>query len=318
MAYVGELPWHGLGQRVPASVSAEEMIDAANLDWEVRKVRAPGARLIDDNPPTYDRYMIVREPVGQETEDVVLAIVGKRYELLQNREAFSFFAPFIENEWAEFHTAGALGRGERIWVLARFAGDIVIDDDRIERYLLLSSSHDGSAAVSIRFTPIRVVCQNTLNLALRDGSGALSVKHTKNMTANLARAEAEKMKCVIDKVFADAESLFGRMALHRMGANDTDYFLELLFPRTELQKKKRAEPQRWKRIKAIMEDPTITPSKTKDTLWGLYNAIVRDEDYRQSRAEATDSRLDRIWFGSGNDLKLKTLRAAQQRMGIAA
>jgi hypothetical protein len=138
------------------------------------------------------------------------------------------------------------------------------------------------------------------------------------MAVRLAEAEVEQMKRVIDKVFADAESLFGRMALYRMRANDTEHFLDLLFPRTELQKKERAEPERWKRIKAILEDPTITPLKTKDTLWGLYNAIIRDEDYRQSRAEANDSRLDRIWFGSGNDLKLKTLRAAQQRMGIAA
>ncbi|MFZ0150418.1 MAG: DUF932 domain-containing protein [Xanthobacteraceae bacterium] len=318
MAYVGELPWHGLGKRVPASVSAEEMIDAANLDWEVRKVRASGARVVGDNPLTYDRYMIVREPVGEETEDVVLAIVRK-YELLQNREAFSFFDPFIENKWAEFHTAGALGRGERIWVLTRFIGDMVIaGDDRIERYLLLSNSHDGSAAVSIRFTPVRVVCQNTLNLALESRSGALSVKHTENMPERLARAQAEQMKRVIDKVFADAETLFGRMALYRIRANDTERFLELLFPRTELQKKERVEPQRWKRITTILEDPTITPSKTKDTLWALYNAIVRDEDYRQSGAEASDSRLNRIWFGSGNNLKLKTLRAAQQWMGIAA
>jgi phage/plasmid-like protein (TIGR03299 family) len=319
MAYVGELPWHGLGQRVPADVNAAAMIAAANLNWQVCKRPAPGARQINADPPIYDRYLIVRERVGEETEDVALALVGKGYEPLQNSDAFSFFAPFIESKWAKFHTAGALRRGERVWVLARLSGDIAIaGDDVIERFLLLSNSHDGSGAVTIRFTPIRVVCQNTLSLAVKSGSGVISVRHTKHIAANLAKAQAEEMKRIIDKVFADAEQLFGRMALHRMGAKDSDGFLELLFPRTENQKEKGKEPERWERIKEILEDGRFTPLKTRGTLWALYNAIIRDEDYRKSRTEAADGRLDRVWFGSGNDLKLKALQAARQQMRRAA
>src|SRR5689334_13686469 len=119
MAYVGEQPWHGLGQRVPPNVGAATMIQAAKLNWQVHKQPAPGARLIDDHQSVYDRYLILRDPVDQEIDKVALALVRKGYQPLQNIEAFEFFAPFIENKWAEFHAAGALHRGERIWVLAR-------------------------------------------------------------------------------------------------------------------------------------------------------------------------------------------------------
>ncbi len=115
---------------------------------------------------------------------------------------------------------------------------------------------------------------------------------------------------------ADAESLFGRMVLHKMRATETEQFLEILFPRTELQKKKGVEPQRWMRIKAILQNEQITPPKTKGTLWALYNAIARDEDYRESRAEAPDRRLDRVWFGSGNDLTLQVLKLAETLVNI--
>jgi phage/plasmid-like protein (TIGR03299 family) len=319
MAYVGEQPWHRLGRRVPAHVTAAEMIKAANLDWQVRKKPAPGARKIKDEPVTYDRYLIVRDAVDPGTEGVALAFVSSRYEPLQNEEAFSFFAPFIENKWAQFHTAGALNQGQRIWVLARITGDILIGKtDVIERFLLLSNSHNGSGAVTIRFTPIRVVCQNTLNLAAKGGSGVISVPHTKNIAKHLAKAQAQEMKHIIDHVFDDAQQLFGQMALHRMQAKDTDYFLELLFPRTEGQRKNGKVPARWKRVKAILGDEKVTPPETKETLWAIYNAIVRDEDYRQAKSEAPDSRLDRVWFGRGNELKLRALEAARQQVRLAA
>lgn len=319
MAYVGEEPWHGLGRRVPAHVGAADMIEAANLNWRVHKEAAPGARQIKDDPPVHDRYLILRDPVGDETTKVALALVGRGYQPLQNSEAFEFFGPFVENKWAEFHTAGALRQGERVWVLARLHGDLIVaDDDVVQRFLLLSNSHDGSGAVTIRFTPIRVVCQNTLNLAMRGGSGVISVRHTKHIAKHLEQAQAEQMRRVIDKVFADAEQLFGRMVLYKMKAEDTDRFLELVLPRTQRQRQRGEESDRWKRVKGILQDERVTPPKTRHTLWALYNAIVRDEDYRTPKTEGLDGRLDRVWFGSGNDLKLRALRAARQQTRIAA
>ncbi len=318
MAFVGETPWHRLGTAVESHVRAEQMMCAANLDWQVQKEPAPGARLLAPRR-IHDRYIVLRDPVGDETEAVALAIVSKEYEPLQNVDAFTFFEPFIDNGWAEFHTAGALGNGERVWALARLSEHMVIHgDDPIDRFLLLSNSHDGSSAVTVRFTPVRVVCQNTLSLAQADGTGVVSVRHTRNIRHNLKKAQAQALKRLSDAVFAEAESLFARMAERGMAPAAVDGYLETLFPRTRRQKTQGLEPTRWGRVKQILDDETVTPSATRETLWALYNAVVRDEDYRRTREMTRDARLERVWFGRGYDLKRKALETARAQLASAA
>ena len=319
MAFVGEVPWHGLGEAVASTVTANEMCRAAGLDWKVWREPAPGARVVDEGHRLHDRYLIMREPVGDEDEAVALGMVGSAYKPLQNTEAFEFFEPIIEGNYARFHTAGALGNGERIWVLVKLNDRIVIEkDDIVDRYLLLSNSHDGTGSVSIRFTPIRVVCQNTLNFALKGGSGAISVRHTRNIARHLAAAQAAELKRLIEKAFTEAEMLFGKMALMSLDAQRTNEILELMFPRTERQQRNGLEPERWHRIKHVLEDTSVTPPRTKSTLWALYNAITREEDYRMSREASPESRLERVWFGSGHDLKIRALTICRQEVHEAA
>ncbi len=319
MAFVGEAPWHGLGEAVAETATANEMCRAAGLDWEVTKEPAPGARIVNGKRGTHDRYLIMRNPVGKEQGAVALGMVRSGYEPLQNAEAFKFFEPFIDGNYAQFHTAGALGNGERVWVMIRLKDQLVIGKgDVIDRYLLLSNSHDGSGSVSIRFTPIRVVCQNTLNFAMKGGSGAISVRHTRNITRHLATAQAEEIKRIIEKAFKQAKTLFGRMALKSLTADRTDEILELLFPSTKRQKKHGLEPERWGRIRHILDDADLTPPETKNTLWALYNAITRDEDYRESREASCEARLERVWFGSGHDLKIKALIVCREHLRDAA
>ena len=319
MAFVGETPWHRLGTEIPPDVTAAQMISAANLDWEVQKEPAPGARMIGSEKKHYDRYVMLRDPVGEETEAVALAIVGKGYEPLQNIDAFKFFEPFVEDKWAIFHTAGALGNGERVWVLARLNEQIIVgENDAIDRYLLLSNSHDGSGAVTIRFTPIRVVCQNTLNYAKKGGKGIIAVRHTRHIRKNLAKAQAKELKRVVHTVFQEAETLFGSMAMREIRAEDVDRYLDVLFPRTKRQKARNGQPERWFRIKDILDDEAVTPRETRGTLWALYNAVVRDEDFRATREATADARLERVWFGRGQNLKLKALALARRQLQAAA
>jgi phage/plasmid-like protein (TIGR03299 family) len=159
MAYVGEEPWHRLGKRVPANVTAHEMIKAAGLDWLVEKRPArgasvtwarkpahlkPGADIPPDAEVRYNRYELVRPPHDGQPNETVLGIVSDRYEPLQNRNAFGFFDPIVDQERAFFETAGALGDGERIWVMARMPNDIeVVRGDTCQKYLLLSNTHTG-------------------------------------------------------------------------------------------------------------------------------------------------------------------------------
>ena len=316
MAYVGKPPWHGLGEEVPEGADAKKMCSAAGLDWRVTKEPVPGARIINRKTKAYDRYLVARDPVGDEKSPVAFGLVTRRYELLQNTEAFAFFEPFIESRFASFHTAGALGNGERVWVLAKLNGDMTIaPGDDVQRFLLLSNSHDGSAALTIRFTPIRVVCKNTLNLAMKRKSGVISIRHTKNLSTNLTKAQAQELTRVIEKVYAAAQALFRKMAERNLVGEEPALLLEAVFPKQA----KGEEPERWSRIRQILADSNATLRDTKDTLWGFYNAIVRDEDYRETRGQVTaEARLSRVWFGSGSDLKLKALDVCRDFLKKAA
>ena len=166
MFYINEVPWHGLGTRLDKPATAHEAITAARLDWKVVKLPLfAGSKRI----PVTDRFAVVRRTgdLIQHT-DPVLGVVSHEYTPLQNQQAFQFFDPIVGQNAAIYHTAGALGKGERVWILAQLPGHIrVAGDDITEKYLLLSNSHDGKSSVTIKFTPVRVVCQNTLTLALK-------------------------------------------------------------------------------------------------------------------------------------------------------
>jgi phage/plasmid-like protein (TIGR03299 family) len=318
MAWVGEAPWHGLGKRVPPNVDAEQMIKAASLDWKVTKQPASGARL-DKKRGIYDRYLLARDPFGDETAPVALGMVKAGYEVLQNVEAFRFFQPFIDKGHARFESAGALGNGERVWVLAKLVESIsVTKSDLVERFLLLSSSHDGRGAVSIRFTPIRVVCQNTLNWAMEGGKAAVAVRHTKNISSNLIREQADKLQMLTEKVYADASVLFHRMAARRIDQPTMSRYLNAVFPRTKRQQRAGEIPVRWSRIEYILNDESVTPTDTHGTLWSLYNAVTRDEDYRVTTEASQSARLERVWFGRGERMKLKALAEARQLLAASA
>ncbi|MCY4399350.1 MAG: DUF932 domain-containing protein [Gemmatimonadetes bacterium] len=313
IAFVEHAPWHGLGTEAPRGVRSDEMIVKAGLQWPVWKQPAPGA-WFDEGTGAYDRYLVMRPALDEELEPTMLGFVGQSYEPLQNVAAFRFFDPFLDRGWATLETAGALGKGERVWVLARLEGQMHVGgrDDTVDRFLLLSNSHDGSSGVTVRFTAVRVVCQNTLNLALTRGKQVVSVWHTANLHRNLRREQAEKLKVVADRVFAEGQHLFDRMAECPMRESDTAWYLERMFPRTERQTTRRLEPLRWTRVRAILKDETVTPLPTRHTLWGLYNAVVRDEDYRSTTEATPSTRLSRVWFGRGSDLKLKALGLARR------
>lgn len=312
MAYVGDVPWHGLGSKVSPTIDALGMIREAGLDWRVWKQPAPGARLVPRGQAIYDKYLVMRDPTPEEAVPVALGFVGSGYQELQNHDAFRFFEPFIDEGYAQFHTAGALDNGQRVWVMAKLKEQIIVGgNDAIDRYLLLSNSHDGSSAVSVSFTPVRVVCQNTLNLARKDRKSAIAIPHTRNLARGMAKAQAEQLKTLFDQVFSRAGDLFGQLAAFQIEGK-TDSFLERLFPRTERQIKDKLEPERWTRIKSVLDDPRVTPTESRNTLWALYNAVVHEEDYRASREAGPEARLSRIWFGSGQALKIKALEEAEK------
>src|ERR1700733_3004849 len=182
LMYVKEKPWHGLGTRLEKAATSTEAIKAAGLDWQVEK---QPVFLKNGINAISRRHAVVRRDNGHP-----LGIVGERYVPLQNNDAFRFFDAVVGLKEAVYHTAGALGQGEIIWILAKLNGVIrVVGDDITEKYLQLTNRHDGGGSVQILWTPIRVVCQNTLNIALQESQSSLhtSLRHTLNIGSESSR-----------------------------------------------------------------------------------------------------------------------------------
>jgi phage/plasmid-like protein (TIGR03299 family) len=184
-----EVAWHGLGQVVEEAQNSEEAIKLAGLDYDVTKV--PVFANFRDLPQTLDangkpiKGAIVPDyyaTVRNDTKDI-LGLVGNRYEVVQNQQAFDFIDGIVGSKEAIFETAGALGKGEKVFVTAVLPDTIRIKqtDDIIKKYLMFYASHDGSSPVIAGFTPVRIVCNNTLNMALKDIQNKVSIRHTKSV-----------------------------------------------------------------------------------------------------------------------------------------
>lgn len=181
---VKEKAWHNLGVVLDKCPTSAEAIRHAGLDYEVLKV--PVFCTPENKQPVViaDKYATYRKDNGS-----VLGIVGDRYTIIQNRDAFTFFDEIVGEGAAIYETAGCLGNGEVIFITAKLPDYIKVgNNDLIEQYLFLTSSHDGSGAIQVAFTPIRIVCNNTLNFALQNCTNKLTIRHTESAKARLAQA----------------------------------------------------------------------------------------------------------------------------------
>jgi hypothetical protein len=168
----------------------------------------------------------------------------------------------------------------------------------------------GVGAVSMRFTPIRVVCQNTLNLASKGGENVANVRHSRNIRDRMNDEQVSILLKLIGETFEPAQKYFRAMALKKVSDDQKKVFLSSLFPLTDNQKKLKKLPCRWHMVEKALVGDHISPISTGDTLWGLYNAVTRVEDYRETREGGKDSHLTRVWFGPRADLKVKALKEA--------
>src|SRR5215203_6173963 len=179
---VNEKPWHGLGQIVADYPTSSEAIKFAGLDYTVEKRKlftldsqnncgSPDTDIIIPEIQVPNYFATVRTD-----NETVLGVVGKDYEIVQNRDAFSLFDSIVGGEGIQYETAGALGKGERIFITAKLPDYIKVGkDDLIEQYLFLTTSHDGFGSITAAFTPIRIVCNNTLNAAMRNHSNKIKI-----------------------------------------------------------------------------------------------------------------------------------------------
>ena len=195
MAYAGEVPWHGLGRHVEADMSPEEMLEAAELNWTVSKrplytINKPNVwNIIDPTGeasflPVENQHVVMRD-----SDNTVLSVAGNDYTPFQNHDVMGFFKKFTEAGSMTMETAGSLRDGKDIWGLAKLKSKtILVGDDEINGYLLLNNSHEVGKAMTMMFTPIRVVCNNTLTLALQQGGTRFRVLHVQMFDEEIVAA----------------------------------------------------------------------------------------------------------------------------------
>ena len=322
MFYYGEKPWHGLGVELNAPATSKEAIQAARLDYEVRKTERT---LIgcDTNTgkqfPVFDQYATYRADTFQS-----LGAVGKGYKVIQNVECFDFFDSVIGEGKAVYHTAGALGKGERIWVLAKLPKTMIIGkEDEVEKYLLLTNSHDGKSSLTMYFTPVRVVCQNTLNVSMKDAKEGIRIRHSGNIKVKVE--EAQRVLGIATMFYSDFEQISNKFASMKLNKTQAEsYFTDLLF--TEKQKENPHEHTRLSNqrdeLLGLFEHGAGNEIKDiRHSLWTAYNAVTEYADHKKVvKREADDRtlRLNSIWFGSAALFKKKAYARALDIAGIKA
>jgi len=307
MMYVGEVPWHGTGTKMAAPATAREAIEAAHLDYEVSLADLATTNGI----PVDNRKAVVRTDT-----DEVLGVVGNSYVPVQNREAFAFLDSIVADGSLRYHTAGALRKGEKIWLLAKLPGQIRIrfSEDVSEKYLLLSNSHDGSSALRVFFTSIRVVCANTLAMADREGRGdGISIRHQGNLPSKIR--QAREVLGIAARYFDDLEGQFDLLARHYPSYAQVSGYFKALYPDPEEGNPARSQNVRDELFRLFESGKGQDIPEIRSTTWAAFNAVTEYVDhFRPTRArtefDRAANRLESAWFGSGSRLKQQAFRLA--------
>ena len=331
MIFTGAKPWHGLGVHFNAPPSIDEIKCHESLNWQVL---TEGVQLADGTP--LPASAIVRSDTR-----TILGVVGPQWTPLQNADAIEWFRPFVDSGVATIETAGCLFGGKKVWVLAKCANKAeVVPGDPVESYILLSNAHDGTMSLALGFTPVRVVCNNTLRAAHghRD-SRLLSLRHTKGIHAamDVVRSTMDTVQQTFEatieqyRVLANAtcsqtnlEKLVKLVFAPRKMRQIRDEAVEAAGLPEGLEEFVRADPTASEDVAKRVIAQVVplfdtgrgnTMKGVRGTMWAAYNAVT--EFISHERGNSDETRLDSQWFGSGAALNQRALDAAVQ-MSVAA
>ena len=287
MMYVREKPWHGLGTRVEEAPTSSDALRMAGLDWNVvqRNIQVCGGAKIQNYKANI-----------RDSDGAVLGVVSDRYKIVQNAEAFEFTDSLIGGD-VHYETAGSLNGGRKIWLLAKLPETEIVGD-KTEPYLCFSNTHDGSGAIRVCMTPIRVVCNNTLNLALGTAKRAWSVRHTGDMQSKMheARVCLEMADAYMDELGQTAD----RLANTTVTRDKLMGILDEMFPITEDSTDR--ERQNIQKLKDEYMVCYFAPDvlKFRGTAWGAVNAMsdmISHNAPRRKTANYRENNWGRIMDG---------------------
>jgi phage/plasmid-like protein (TIGR03299 family) len=309
MAYVGQTPWHGLGHQLPAQQPIEVWAQQAGMDWEIRETPV---RFITGTAGTLgaiesfpDNKVLFRSDTN-----APLSVVSQRYQVVQPREILEFYRDLTEISGFELETAGILKGGRKFWALARTGQSTALNGKDVSLgYVLLATACDGTLATTAQFTSIRVVCNNTLTIALGRHDGAVKVPHS-------TRFEAEAVKKQLGISVSGWKDFMDRMKAlseRKMKNAEVQRFFLQVFTDTGSNIRPAGTTNESAMAKALSlyegRGRGAELASAKGTAYGLLNAVTEFVDHER-RARSTDYRLDSAWFGQGATLKQKALDQA--------
>ena len=318
MAYVGDVPWHGLGEKLPEGQSIEEWVRAARLAWKIQMLP------VQYNFQGRERVMPERFVLARDDSGAPLSVVSGDYQVVQPSEVLEFYRDLVAERHYILETAGALDGGRKVWALARtglvakVAGNAA---DELGAYVLLATSCDKSLATTATFTSIRVVCQNTLAFAISDMKSSrrksVKVDHSKKFDPTAIK----KSLGLIDDAWSQFLDRVNPMAKRTMTDTDVQRFVERLFL-TEQDQLEARQPSTVK-LREINQILSLYRSArgqdiatARGTLWGALNAVTYYADH--VRSAKSSERIDSAWFGVGANLKERGWIAASALIDCGA
>lgn len=307
MAYVkrtqADVPWHGLGNPVHSGVSVDRMAIEAKLEWNVGL--APVLFQRDGKMWRDNKHNVMyRDDIG-----MVLDIVGPNYIPVQNHEVLEFFREYVESGDMELETAGSLQNGKVIWALAKMNQNFMLDldgsEDVVEGYVLLSNPHQYGKGMTVKFTSVRVVCMNTLTMALH-GGGGLKLWHNRQFDAEAQREAKLRLGIAREKLDAfrdDAETMVQMVLDEAVAVN----LLNEIFGTDNVDKPVEEQTPTVQRVFELYSGQGFGSNlaTAKSTGWGLLNAVTQYYDHEYGRS--ADNRLNYVWMGNGESKKRKAM-----------
>ena len=289
MFSVQETPWHGLGIICKDAPTIAEGIKMAGLDWKTELhplVTAGGLKT--------DSFATVNSKSSE-----VLGVVGSKYQPLHNENAFQWFQPLIDSGDVKLETAGSLHGGKKVWIMGKIGSETVIKgNDTVEKYILLSNSHDGSSSIRVGFTPVRVVCQNTLAASHASSESKLiRVRHTISADRNLAQLRG--IMNLANATFEASVEKYRELASRQINRKDLEMYVKVVMGQGNVADEDistRARNQIDEVLRCFEQGKGQQMKETKHTWWTAYNAVT---EYLSYSASANDNaRYDSLWFGA--------------------
>jgi phage/plasmid-like protein (TIGR03299 family) len=308
MAYVGDVPWHGLGNQLSAKQPIEVWAQQAGMDWNIRE--SPVSFMtsaVQDNPGEISSFPANKVLFRSDTK-APLSVVSQRFHVVQPIEILEFYRDLTEVSSFELETAGVLKGGRKIWALARTGQSSMLKGNDVSKaYVLLATACDGTLATTAQFTSIRVVCNNTLAVALSASSGAVKVRHSTLFDAQVVKRQLGISVSTWNSFMYQMKGLSERKVNTHEAMN---YFLDVFTDERKTDSVKTNE-RAMAKVMVLFDGhgKGAELASSKGTAVGLLNSVTELVDHER-RARSTDHRLESAWFGQGAVLKEKALKQA--------